>query len=403
MDLGGQTVIDFPQPGMPPESLAVAPLRVITCRNCGLAQLAHSVNRDLLYRNYFYRSSSSDTMKAALDEVVAAAMAHVTLISGDHVLDIGANDGWLLSRYPASIYTVGMEPSDAIPQGTYSNLWPKIMIHDYFNYENVRSAISLTQKPYKIITSIAMFYDVDTPLQFMADVADLLAPDGVWINQMNYLPLILQNNAVDFFSHEHVTQWTLKALMYGLEKVRLQVFRVETFPLNGGTARFYIQHARDWAIHKRRVEDSVDEMLRVETEFHVQDSWARFQVRMAQKRQEVRDLLHAFSLKSKQIFVLGASTRGNSLLQYYGLDVTQLPFASERDPAKVGRVMAGTNIPIISEEEARKRNPAAFLVLPYSYRDEIIEREQEYLNGGGRLIFPLPTLEVISNTEVVSN
>lgn len=379
MHIGDQTIMDYPLadgPGL------TTPLTIATCRNCGLAQTLQIVTRNLLYRRYYYRSRISGTMRRALESIASAACSQTNLLDGDWALDIGGNDGYLVEQYPPGIQTLVIDPVKNIESPT-----PRGMrIKDYFNYWLVPTPV---RKKVKVITSIAMFYDVSNPRVFTQDVARLLHPEGVWVNQLNYLPAILRNSAVDYFSHEHLTHWRLVDINNVLADTKLEVFDVELLPLNGGTARFYIGR-----VGMHPVQDVVAKLRSEERSTDWRFQWECF----ARNTRENAQLLHQYVtgmvLEGKTVAVLGASTRGNALLQFSKLDARSLAFASDRDPNKWGRRMAGTNIPIISEEEARQRHPDAFLVLPYSYIDEIVLREEEYLAGGGCLAVPIPGLEL---------
>ena len=391
-DLGEQAVADFPfAQSVITRPVLMVPLRLVRCVNCGLVQLAYTVDREAMYENYYYRSGVSKTMREALEGVVYGAMARVELRKWDAVLDIGCNDGELLNNYSNHLTRIGIDPSNitaAMGRGPIINAGvPPILVHNYFSYGAVSQ---VWRENVKIITSVAMFYDVDRPLDFMADVADVLHPSGVWVNQLNYVPSIMENNAFDFISHEHLTYWDMTLMGDWLAKVGLEIFDVELLPLNGGTARFYIQHKG-----VRPVTKQVSQMREIEKDLRGDGMWRQFRQRIDLNGEILRNMIEEAKRAGKVVAVLGASTRGNSLLQYYGLGVEQLPYASDRDPAKWGRKMVRTDIPIISEEEARARKPDYFLVLPYSYIDEIAVREKEYLSNGGKLIVPLPWARVV--------
>ena len=388
MDMGEQAVIDFPW-GWQDAGVVLAPLRIAVCEACGLAQLRETVRRDIMYRQYWYRSGTSDTMVRALESVVQAARGSVPLTADDVVMDIGANDGTLLSYYPRDVVRVAVEPS----QMAVSIEMADYRVFDYFSLEALKGKVRDTVEiqGVKIVTSIAMFYDVDRPLDFMADVAEILHPKGVWINQMNYLPTVMDNNAFDFISHEHLTYWTLRTLSWGLKKVGLEVFHMDTLPLNGGTARFYIQHKG-----VRAVSSKVGEYAKESRGYDKPTVWKDFAERVEKNGVRLRGTIRDIVASGKKVYVYGASTRGSTILHHYGLDSTVLPYAADKDKAKWGRYMVGTGgIKIISEEEARASLPDFFLVLPYSYIEEFKRRETEFLGRGGQFIVPLPEVHFV--------
>lgn len=300
LDLGVQYVTSFPKPEEI-DKVVKAPLVVLFCPRCGLPQLQHTVHRDLMYRNYSYRSGTSATMRAALADVVRAATKIAAVKAGDLVIDIGSNDNTLLNNYPPGVICIGFEPAQNIgPHPVH------ITIKDFFSLDALLRQFPLS-RPHdaKVITSVACFYDVEYPLPFMRDVADLLAPDGIWINQMNYISAVIQNNALDFFSHEHLTHWWTRPLEFGLGLVGLQLFRVDTFPLNGGTARFYICPEGS-----RTVEDSVEALRgrekRLMGAIINPGAWSGLQRRAEQVKTSLNQLLTQLTAQGKRVFVYGA-------------------------------------------------------------------------------------------------
>jgi len=385
-DLGDQYLADCLGPG---ETGRQAPLQVVRCESCGLAQLVHTVSRDALYSKYYYKSSTNETMRAALTDVARAALNYV---QGDYpvriVLDIGCNDGFLLSQFPEGWVKCGIDPSDIAP--TDLNNDSKIMITSGYFPEIVKG---WKRASFDVITSIAMFYDVESPLEFMKEVGRLLRPQGVWINQMNTLPACMERNAFDFISHEHLCYYTVSELISLGRRAGLECIDGQVFDLNGGTARLVFKKRSAKAKPTPRLAQLVLEEIKggYTGDLTGPQSWANFKARVDVNGVKLRELIKSFDT----VYVRGASTRGNSLLQYYGLDVKDLPFAADRDPAKWGKRMAGTNIPIIGEQEAKDREPDAFLLLPYSYLNSFLARDKDWLLQGGKFIVPLPEARIV--------
>jgi len=396
LSLGELYVSDFLDPDK--EYLAgKAPLDLVLCESCGLLQLKHTVSHESLYRNYWYRSGVNKTMAAELQNIAEEAEKIVSLKSGDFVLDIGSNDGTLLRSYTVpGLKLVGFEPARNIVEKHRREGLDKIFV-DFFNFPAWQKEFG--GKKAKIINAIAMFYDLDDPNTFIADVVKCLDREGLFIIQMAYLPLILKRNAFDGMCHEHLEYYTLLALESLLMRHGLEVFNVEPRDINEGSFRTYIRRSGGGKSLRipEGAEERVKQMREAEAALNLMDErvYRDFAKRVDAIRDKVRNFIESEVRSGKKIYVYGASTKGNTLLQYFGLDNHLIVAAAERNPDKWGKRTVGTNIPIISEEEARKAKPDYFLVLPWHFIKEFMEREEEFLKNGGRFIVPLPEFRIV--------
>jgi hypothetical protein len=388
LKLGNLYISDFVEDKEAPRGKA--PLELVLCENCSLLQLKHTTNPELLFRQYYYRSSQNPIMVEALRDVAIKAQKYVTLKDGDAVIDIGANDGTLLSFMPNHVTRVGFEPA--------INLLPElknhcnIAINDFFSYQAFKE--HLGNRKAKLITAIACFYDLEDPNMFLFDVQDCLDEKGIFIIEQRYLPSMLEQNDIGNVTWEHLTYYSLLSLEPLLERHGLQIFDVELNDVNGGSFRTYIQHKGG----KFRVGDSVEKLKDYEKKLSLDTAkpYEEFATRVEDIKHKVHDFIEEEHAKGKRIYSYGASTKGNTVLQYFALDNTLIEAAAERDPRKWGRRCVGTWIPIISEEEARQRADY-FLVLIWFYKKAIIERERSFLETGGKLIFPFPKFEVVEH------
>jgi len=393
ISLGKQALINFVDSTS--EKVYGASLDLVLCNKtnggCGLLQLRHTVPGELLYKQFWYKSGINQTMKDALSDIVTKAENLVHLAKRDIVVDIGSNDSTLLRSYSVNnLILVGFEPAtnliDEAEQGTTK------IFNDFFDYEKFNEEFGY--KKAKIVTSISMFYDLDHPNKFVEDVVKILDKDGIFIIQMNYLMSMLENNAFDNIVHEHLEYYSLMALEELLKKHDLVIFNVELNDLNGGSIRTYIKHKH---CNKFRISESVQKIRDKEEKAGLKNNNIYF--KFAQRIKKIKKETYSFIKKEvesdKKIFVYGASTRGSTLLQFFNLDNKLISAAADRNPIKWGKKIVGTNIPIISEEEARKQNPNYFLVLPWYFINEFIERERNFLTQGGKFIVPLPNFKVI--------
>jgi NDP-4-keto-2,6-dideoxyhexose 3-C-methyltransferase len=379
--LGLQYINDF----VPHEKIGTgiqAPLDLVMCRHCSLLQLRHTAPQELLYaRHYWYRSGVTDTMRRALQDITRHIEALVPLREGDVVLDIGANDGTLLASYEAKgIHRVGCEPANNLV-GLLSRQADYVM-HDFWSYARyVELARSWNIGKAKVVTAIGMFYDLEDPNQFIRDACSVLAEEGIFVAQLMCLASMLDKNDVGNICHEHLEYYSLKSLKYLFETNGLEIFRIEENDVNGGSYRLYARHYKGTGV------DFTEK-------YSVEDIKA-FGRRIRENRDQCVAFVKEEVHKGKRVYVYGASTKGNVILQYYGLDNTLITAASERSPEKWGKYTVGTWIPIVSEDEARRAQPDYFLVLPWAFFNEFYAREADWVSKGGKFIVPLSEFRVV--------
>ena len=397
LDLGEQYLTGvFPSRIMP--ELGKGPVQLVKCHgsvpdsSCGLVQMRHTFAAEQMYgENYGYRSGLNRSMVDHLHQKVDQLLKVVTLKPGDLVLDIGSNDGTLLGRYPdKGIHLVGIDPSAEKFRKHYH---PDIsLIVDFFS-ENVFLEHSGGCKA-KIVTSIAMFYDLEDPQAFVNDVANVLDDDGIWHLEQSYLPMMLQTNSYDTVCHEHIEYYTLRQLLWMFERAGLKIIDVDQNLTNGGS--FAVTVARKNSKYRAN-QEKIESLLGQETDLGLDTlkPWEEFRKRVLESRKNLVDLFHQISEQKKSILGYGASTKGNVLLQYCGITPQLLPCILEVNEDKFDCFTPGTWIPIISEEEGRRMNPDYFIVLPWHFRENITKRESSFLERGGKLIYPLPNLDVV--------
>lgn len=376
------------------------PLDVMLCDSeqggCGLLQLRHTVPPELLYQRYWYRSGMNRTMTRALEDITRTAERLVELKTGDIVLDVGCNDGTLLRSYATEgLRLVGFEPAGNLLHD--AQVGTEVIFSAFFQSGPFSERFGGAKA--KIITSIAMMYDLDDPNAFIADLARCLDPDGVWLIQMSYLPTMLSNNIVDNICHEHLTYFSLSTLRPLLSRHGLKVVDVELNDVNAGSFRINVKHERcgTTPLQDRRI--ALLERSERNLGLGRRGIYLEFVSRVMEVRQQLCSLIRDEVAQGKTIYVYGASTKGNTLLQFCGLDHRLITAAADRNPEKWGKKTIGTMIPIISEEQARAEQPDYFLVLPWHFLEEFLQRERGYLDAGGRFIIPLPRPKIVSQRE----
>jgi NDP-4-keto-2,6-dideoxyhexose 3-C-methyltransferase len=391
LDLGHQALASvFPRNGEPDPPKA--PLALVRCSQCGLVQLPCTVPKASLYTyDYGYFSGINATMRGHLLELASWAEKRIALRPGDVVLDIGCNDGTLLKGFGGTgLCRVGID----MIAGKFRDRVPA----DVLLWEGAFSAASWAEscggRKASVITTVSVFYDLDSPNEAVAAIASALAPEGVWILEQAYLWAMIHRCAYDAICHEHVAYYGLAEIETLVAMHGLRVFDAALTPSNGGSLRLALCHV---GASYRPEEGRIDHLRRLESvasadSFSV---YADFGAKVSRSRDHLLSFIDLSTRRNKTIFVYGASTKGNTLLQYCGLDASVIAAAAERNPEKFGRRTPGTAIPIVSEETARECQPDYFLVLPWHFRREFIERESAFRRSGGRLVFPLPNFEIV--------
>lgn len=390
VDLGTQKLTGvFPKEA--DANISAGPLVLTWCNDCGLLQLKHSYPLDEMYGdNYGYRSGLNASMVRHLERKIRCLEAFVRPEADDLVLDIGSNDATSLKAYGGNFTKVGIDPTGSKFRQYYPD--DATLIPDFFSAKAFFAAFP--DRKAKIITSIAMFYDLEDPNAFVSDIASVLAEDGVWHFEQSYMPFMLATTSYDTICHEHLEFYSLGVVADLLKRHGLKIVDVVTNAINGGS--FAVTAAKDSStlpVNK----PVIDWMLRKEKRVQLdsEEPYRAFAERIERHRDNLTDLIRGLNADGKTVLGYGASTKGNVLLQYCGFGRDEIACIADVNPDKHGSFTPGSGIPIVSEEEARAMNPDYFLVLPWHFRDHIIQREQEFLEKGGRLIFPLPEIEIV--------
>jgi hypothetical protein len=398
IDLGPQYLQgSFIKPGKEMPSTRKIDCTLVRCNPeedenaCGLLQMEHSVPPEILYSAYWYRSGTNNTMRNHLKGIADV----VTSLIGDQnasVLDIGCNDGTLLNCYPSALTKYGCDPSDVAQE-----IKDATVVQDIFPSAALNKVLG--DKKLDGITSIAMFYDLENPVEFVNNIKSLLSEKGLWVFEMSYMPRMLELDSYDTICHEHLEYYSLAVLEKICSKGSMKIFKISFNDINGGSIRCYATHKENNSFDNPVDLKLINEVRQKEFDLKLDtdEPYIAFQKRIKKLKEELHDLLKSLNKKGKRIHIYGASTKGNTILQWCDIDHTMIECAAERNPDKYGALTLGTHIPIVSEGESRKMDPDYYLVLPWHFREEFLERERSSLKKGTGFIFPIPKIEVYKN------
>ncbi|MEM8988301.1 MAG: methyltransferase domain-containing protein [Pseudomonadota bacterium] len=358
---------------------------------CGLLQRAYATPDGPNFSSYWSRSGVNKTMRDHLRGLVGDAIV-MTGLDAPSVLDIGCNDGTLLSYYPKSATRFGVDPSDvASAIGSWANV-----VSDVFPSEAACKAIG--GRTFDIVTTVAMFDSVEDPAAFARAIRKVLGVKGVWVLETSYLPLMLARNAYDGIRRERVGHYSLAVLEHVMSDAGLKIVRGELNEAKGGSIRLYITHAEQGGYDRDQWLDALADIWDREAELNLNGGapYRAFQMRLEGLRDELARVVSDIHERGETIHLYGASTGGNTLLQWCGLSSGVIRYAADRNPIKVGTRLPGGEIEVISETASRGMRPDYYLVLPWTFRREILEREREAIFNGAQMIFPLPHLRFVT-------
>tara|TARA_R110002020_G_scaffold269152_6_gene484479 strand:+ start:463 stop:1731 length:1269 start_codon:yes stop_codon:yes gene_type:complete len=393
--LGNLQMSDFIPEGQAPRA-GTGELKLMLCPKSGLLQLESIIPPEEMYGKYWYRSGINHTMKQKLKNVVDSCLDSIDTKKGDVFLDIACNDGTMFDYIPDYMIKIGIDPADDSYK-IESSQKADAIVQDFFSAKAYKTTKYANLKP-KIITTIAMFYDLDDPQPFVEDVYKILDDDGIWVLQLSYAPLMLKQLAFDNICHEHICYYSLSSMKYLMDRVGFDIVDCKLNDVNGGSFRIYLmkktanktkfrnQQERDVALFR------VNSILEYEKSLKLNEpqTYINFYDQICNLRENTISFIRKQKAMGKRIAAYGASTKGNTLLQWYGLDNKDIDYIAERSSYKLGLKTAGTKIPIVTEKFMREDHPDFLLVLPWHFINEFAERESEYIKKGGKFIVPCP-------------
>jgi len=359
---------------------------------CGLVQLRHTVHPNLLYSEYFYKSGINTTMRKHLQQLVMSAIDISKVTKDSLIVDIGCNDGTTLHFFKEAGFNnlLGFDPARNLE-------FPEYLQYAFVQYFcNFKLFARMKKGQAKLITSFAMFYDLEDPNSFVRQIKLILERQGLWVIELSYLPSMLSQNAFDTICHEHLEYYSLSTIEYLLNNHGFEIVDVYLNSVNGGSFQIYVAHRGERYISDEAFE-RIQNLRKQEFELalDIDEPYKKFRNRVSQNCFKLNENLQNAKMNNKVIYAYGASTKGSTTLQSCNINKNLIKACADRNPTKWGTYIAGTGIPIVSEDEARKAHPDYMVILPWHFLYEFIEREQEYLNWGGKFIVPMPEFKII--------
>ena len=373
------------------QNIPKAYINLLMCKRCKLVQLDRNFNQKYLYgKNYGYRTGINHTMTDHVKKVVKKCSTLVKLKANDYVLDIASNDATLLNFYQKNVVTVGIDPL----VNKYKTCYNKInyKISKFFQIADIRK-LNL-KKNFKVVSALSVFYDVKNPNKFIQDVKEILDKEGIFILEHADLLCIIKNNLFDTICHEHLEYYSSKVIIDMMSRNGLKVFDHNFNDINGGSSRYFICHQKaNYKTKQRKIKMLLSKEKKIG--LHSKKIFKIFFKKILNEKKKLKKLIKKIKNKKLIIHGYGASTKGNVLLQFYGIGNKDLNYIADRNPLKYNLFTPGTKIKIISENNSRQLKPDYYLVLPWHFKREILIRENKIRQKGTKFIFPLPKVKVV--------
>ncbi len=366
-------------------------LSMVMCAKCNLLQLENSFDVNVMYgENYGYLSSLNPHMIKHLKIKSEKLKKFTNLKSDDMIIDIGSNDGTFLSNFKKSNRLIGIDPTIKKLKKYYRK--DILTISDFFNAQIISKY--LKNKKAKIITSISMFYDLPSPIKFAQDIYECLDDNGIWHLEQSYMPLMLKNISYDTICHEHLEYYSLKTIKYIFDQVGFKIIDLEFNDINGGSFALTVSKKKSRYSEYSKI---VNWLLSKEekNKYNSTITHIKFFNSVKQHKKLLQDLLLNLADMKKKVIGYGASTKGNVILQYCNLNSKNIRFIVDVNKDKNNKYTPGSLIKIVTENEIKKYKPDYMLVLPWHFKNFILQKENKYLRQGGKLIFPLPDIEIV--------
>ena len=369
-------------------------LDLYECQNCKLIQLSKVAPANEMYGlSYGYWTSLSDLMINHMRKKIKRIKKFNLIKNNSFILDIGSSDATFLNlfkNYKKNLDLFAIDPSAEKFKKSFQDKKINLIV-DYFTKERIYNYLNSEEKvkkKFSLITSFAMFYDINDPNSFCKDINKLLEKDGLWIVEFSYFPLLLKNLTYDQINHEHVTYYTLTTFQKIIDKHGLKVIDISFNEINGGSAEVIVsKKGSRYKVNKLKISKVLEEEKLIN-----ESSYKKFNDRIDNVKKVVQFFLKK---NTKKIVGYGASTKGNIILNHCKINSRDIKYICDGNSQKLGQYTPGSNIEIISKEKMRKMKIDYLFVLIWSFRSEVIKQEKKFIRSGGKLIFPLPVFHIV--------
>ena len=369
------------------------PLQAMSCGGCGLVQLGHVVDPEILYRkNYPYEASVTRAGRRHWDEFAATVCTMMALGPDDLVVDFGSNVGVLLEMFALrGPQVLGIDPAPNIV--AIANERGVETLCGFFNARTAAAALALKDQA-KVITATNVFAHINDLDEVMAAVDSLLTPNGAFIVEAPSFANLVRHLEYDTIYHEHLSYISVKPLAAFLARFGMHIFDIHTKDIHGGSIRIFIR--RDGASGPDTT-DAVARHLEIEDKEGVYDMarLARFAEDVAENRSQIRELIGELKNQGKRIVGVSAPAKGMTLLNYCDLGKDVLDFVTEKSQLKIGKFTPGQHIPVLTDEVLMEQKPDYALLLAWNFAEEIMGNLSEYRDAGGKFIIPIPTPRIV--------
>lgn len=368
------------------------PLHVYFCESCYLVQLPNLIPPESIFSTYAYFSSYSDSWLMHCKRYAEMMIDRFGLDQSKHVVEVASNDGYLLQYFAQrNIPVLGIEPAKNVARIAEQKGIPTVS-----KFFGVATAQQLAQSHQKadLLIGNNVFAHVPDLHDFVEGCSLLLSPSGILTAEFPHVLQLMRNNQFDTIYHEHYSYFSFHTLAGLFESHGLSFFDVEEITTHGGSLRVYAQHT-DQSHHL--ISARVHKMMETEkvAALHQSGTYTQFQQSVNTCKYALLQFLLDAKKEEKQVAAYGAAAKGNTLLNYCGIQPDLISFVVDRSPHKQGKNLPGSHIPIVTEEFLQQEKPDYVIILPWNIKDEILQQLQYIREWGGRFVIPIPQLSIV--------